>query len=93
MQTELHTFSNRGIELQIPESVLQAVRLPENRIKKELMKELALALYSQEIISFGKARELTGLGKYEFGMLLGQRGIYRHYGTEELEDDLKSLGL
>jgi len=78
----------RGIELQIPESVLQAVRLPENRIRKELMKELALALYSQKIISFGKARELAKLGKYEFGMLLGQRGICRHYGTEELEDDL-----
>ncbi len=88
MQTESYKFSNRGIELQIPESVLQAIRLPENRIRQELMKELALALYSQEIVSFGKARELTGLGKYEFGMLLGQRGICRHYGTDELEDDL-----
>ena len=86
MQTVLS--NNRDIELKIPESVLQAIRLPENRIRKELMKELALALYSQKIISFGKARELTELGKYEFGMLLGQRGICRHYGTEELEDDL-----
>ncbi|MBU4224990.1 MAG: UPF0175 family protein, partial [Chloroflexi bacterium] len=39
-------------------------------------------------LSFGKARELAGMGKYEFGRLLGERGIPRHYGREELEDDL-----
>jgi predicted HTH domain antitoxin len=27
--------------------------------------------------------------KYEFGQLLGERGVLRHYGQEELEDDLK----
>ena len=35
MQTELRTFGNRGIELQIPKPVLQAVRLPENRIRAD----------------------------------------------------------
>jgi predicted HTH domain antitoxin len=29
------------------------------------------------------------MGKHEFGRLLGERGIVRHYGREELEDDLK----
>ena len=88
MQTGLFKNDKRGIELQIPESIVQAIRLPEKRIRQELVKELSLALYSQGIVSFGKARELAGLGKYEFGMLLGQRGICRHYGAEELEDDL-----
>lgn len=88
MQAELYNLSNRGIELKIPESVAQAIRLPENRIRQELMTELALALYSQGIVSFGKARELAELGKYEFGMLLGHRGICRHYGADDLEDDL-----
>ncbi|MCF8296114.1 MAG: UPF0175 family protein [Melioribacteraceae bacterium] len=71
----------------IPESVIQAIRLPEDRMEDELLKELALSLYKQGILSFGKARELTKMGKYEFGKLLGVRKIVRHYGDEELEDD------
>jgi predicted HTH domain antitoxin len=62
--------------------------LPEERISEELLLELALALYSQGMLSLGKARELAGMGKYEFGLLLGKRGILRHYGAEELKDDL-----
>jgi len=77
------------VQLHIPESVVQAMRLPEERISQELLLELAIALYRQGILSFGKARELAGMGKYEFGHLLGDRGVLRHYGREELEDDLK----
>lgn len=76
-------------KLIIPDSVLQAIRLPEDRIQDELLKELAVSLYDQGILSFGKARELAQLGKYEFGKLLGERKIMRHYGREELEDDIK----
>lgn len=77
------------IEIHIPDSVVQAIRLPEERISQELLVELAIALYMQGILSFGKARELADMGKYEFGQLLGKRGVLRHYGQEELEDDLK----
>ncbi len=28
------------------------------------------------------------MDKYEFGQLLGRRGVLRHYGDEELDDDL-----
>jgi len=78
-----------GLQLHIPDSVVQAIQLPEGRKPRELLIELAIALYSQEFLSFGKARELADMGKYEFGQLLGKRGILRHYGQEELEDDLK----
>ena len=76
------------LQLSIPDSILQAIRLPEQRIEQELLHELAIALYSQELLSFGKARELARMDKYEFGQLLAQRGVLRHYGAEELEDDL-----
>ncbi|MEM3466953.1 MAG: UPF0175 family protein [Candidatus Jordarchaeales archaeon] len=76
------------LQLRIPNSVAQAIRLPEERMAQELMVELAIALYTQGLLSFGKARELAGMGKYEFGKLLGKRGILRHYGREELEDDV-----
>ena len=77
-----------GLQLEIPDSVTQAIRLPEKRIKEELLAELALALYARETLSFGKARELAGMSKYAFGQLLGRRGVLRHYGREELEDDI-----
>lgn len=76
------------LHLQIPDSIVQAIRLPEDRIPQELMKELAIALYAQGVLSFGKARELADMETYEFGQLLGKRKVSRHYGREELGDDL-----
>jgi len=76
------------IQLHIPDSVTQAIRLPEDRISQELLIELSIALYNQGILGFGKARELAQMEKYEYAQLLGKRGILRHYGREELEDDL-----
>ena len=78
-----------SVQLKIPDGVAQAIRLPEKRMERDLLIELALALYSQGCLSFGKARELTGLSKYEFGRLLGKRGIPRHYEAEEVEEDIK----
>ena len=77
-----------SLQLSIPDSILQSIRLPEQRIGQELLHELAVALYAQDLLSLGKARELAQMNKYEFGQLLAQRGILRHYGSEELDDDL-----
>jgi predicted HTH domain antitoxin len=77
-----------GIQLVIPDEIVQAIRLPEGQMEHELLKELAVGLYAHGFISFGKAHELAGVGKFEFGRLLGARGVMRHYGPEELQDDL-----
>jgi predicted HTH domain antitoxin len=77
-----------GLQISIPDSIVQAIRLPEDRISQELLIELSVSTYRQGLLSFGKARELAGIGKYEFSQLLGKRGITRHYSGEELEDDL-----
>lgn len=76
------------LQLEIPDSVARAMRLPATNQSKQLLVELAVALYSQGILSFGKARELADMGKAEFGILLGERNVARHYGEEELKDDL-----
>mgnify|MGYP006312936613 CR=1 FL=1 len=79
-----------AIQITIPDSVADAaLRFPHDRIHETLSTELALSLYARGILSFGKARELAGMGKFEFGQLLGQRRISRHYGQEEVEDDLR----
>ena len=77
-----------SLKLEIPDSIAQAIRLPEKRMKEELLIELALALYAQEMLSFGKARELAGMSAYAFGQLLGKREIPRHYGIEDLTEDV-----
>jgi len=42
-----------GLQLHIPDSVTQAIRLPEKRMEEGLLVELALALYAQQVLSFG----------------------------------------
>ena len=77
-----------GIHLEIPDHIAQAIRLPLEEQEQQLMIELAVTLYARGILSFGKARELTGFSKYDFGQLLGKRTIPRHYGAEDLKDDV-----
>ncbi|MCB0052767.1 MAG: UPF0175 family protein [Caldilineaceae bacterium] len=77
-----------GIVLEVPDSVAQAIRLPEKRMQAGLLLELAVALYAQELLSFGKACELAGVSRRDFATTLSMRDVPRHYGAEELEDDL-----
>ncbi len=78
-----------SIIIDIPDSVARAMRLPSAQRQRQIKIELALTLYAQGILSFGKARELAGCDKRAFNFLLGERGIHRHYGEAELEDDLR----
>ena len=76
------------LHLEIPDSVTQAMRLPDGEREQRIMLEIAISLYAQGILSFGKARQLCGMTKYEFGVLLGKRSVPRHYTAEDLQDDL-----
>ncbi len=52
-----------SLRLDIPDSVVQGLRLPEGEIAGRLRTELAIALYAQGVLSLGKAAELaTKLG-------------------------------
>jgi predicted HTH domain antitoxin len=57
----------------------------------ELRQELALHLFEQDKLSFGKARELADVSTAAFQHLLGSRGIPVHYDVEEYEQDLETL--
>lgn len=75
------------VSFEIPREVLRATRMtPE-----ELRRELALHLFEQEKLSFGKARELAEMSVWDFQQLLGSRGIPIHYDVEAYENDLKTL--
>jgi predicted HTH domain antitoxin len=77
-----------GITLQVPDSIVRSLRLPEQEAEGRLLWELALSLYSQDILSFGKAVELAAIPRQRFAELAGQRNIPRHYSPEELAEDL-----
>lgn len=76
------------LHLDIPESVASSLRLPVPEMEPRLRTELAIALYAQCILPFGKASELAEISRYEFAALAGERKIPRHYAESELMQDL-----
>jgi len=79
------------ILIEVPQKILRSAKIPPGEVNERFKQELALRLYEQRILTFGKARELIGLSKWEFSKLLGKAGIKRNYDLEELERDLQTL--
>lgn len=71
----------------IPNEFLLATRMTA----QEIQLELAIALFQQEKLSFGKARELAGLDFWAFQQILGSRGIAPHYDVAELREDMATI--
>jgi predicted HTH domain antitoxin len=77
------------LQLDIPDSIANSLRLPATEAEPRLRTELAIALYAQSILPFGKASELAGVSRYKFADLLGERGVARHYSEGDLAQDLE----
>ncbi|WP_099209754.1 UPF0175 family protein [Thermococcus henrietii] len=67
------------------------VKIPDDEVEERVRIELALRLYEKGILSFGQARRLAGLSKWEFIELLSKEGLGIPYDEEELENDLRVL--
>jgi predicted HTH domain antitoxin len=76
-----------NVTIEIPREIAHAARMTPQALKEEL----ALALYANDKLSFGKARELAGLTAWEFQERLGRRGIPVHYDLDAYEEDLNTL--
>lgn len=79
----------KALILEIPEHVLESVKLPPDEIEKEFRQELALALYQRGVLSSSKACVLAQTTRWEFEMLLGHRRVPRHYSEVDLEEDIQ----
>lgn len=75
------------ISIEIPREVVHAARMAP----QDLRRELAIYLYHQGKLSFGKAREMAGMTVWSFQQLLASREIPVHYDTEDYEEDLTTL--
>lgn len=76
-----------SVTLEIPADVVESVRVPPQEVEARLRLELAVALYTQQLLSGGKAATLAGLTRWQWEDLLAHRQIARHYGDEELTAD------
>jgi len=75
------------ILIAIPREVLHTARMSPAEMKREL----ALTLFQQGRLSFGKARELADMTVWAFQQLLGSRGIPVHYDLEDYLEDQSAL--
>jgi predicted HTH domain antitoxin len=75
------------VALEIPREVIHATKMSA----EELRRELAIHLFQQGKLSFGKAKEMAGMTFWGLQQLLGARGILVHYGVEDYEEDLGAL--
>jgi len=75
------------VAIEIPRELVHATRMST----EELKQELAIHLFQQGKLSFGKAKEMAGMTFWTFQQLLGARGIPVHYGVEDYEEDLRTL--
>ena len=62
--------------IEIPGEVIHSTRMTPEDLKREL----AIHLFEQGKLSFGKAREMAGMTVWAFQQLLGSREISVHYG-------------
>jgi len=77
--------------MNIPDTVVQTIKLPEEEISARLRVELAIRLYRKGLLNFGKSRTLANMKYWDFYELLGKEGVERTYGVNDLNDDLQTL--
>lgn len=75
------------ISIEIPREVVHATRMTP----QELKRELAIYLFQQGKLSFGKARETAEMTVWAFQQLLGSKGISIQYEIQDYEEDLATL--
>ncbi|MFZ6031520.1 MAG: UPF0175 family protein [Chloroflexota bacterium] len=83
--------------LEVPDDLANAIRIPSEERNRRVRCELAIRLYQKgrgtgrSSLSFGKARQLAEMNKWEFHLLLAAEGIERHYDQEEFQADLQTI--
>ena len=77
--------------LEIPEDVLEHVRIRPSELEDTLRTELAVQLYARSLLPKAAARRLSGKERLEFDDLLGKRGIHSELTEEDFELEMSHL--
>ncbi|MCL2147130.1 MAG: UPF0175 family protein [Synergistaceae bacterium] len=79
------------IKMDFPRDVLLAADISEVNAPSDIKKYLALYMFKERILSFGKASVLSGLNKSEFLELAGSKGIPLNYDVDDYREDLNTI--
>ncbi|MBI4615441.1 MAG: UPF0175 family protein [Planctomycetes bacterium] len=82
----------KTVRIELPSEAVEGLRLPRQEIENRLRLELALHLYGEELASAAVSCRLAGIDRDEFWTHLAARRIPRHYGPEELSEDVVFAG-
>ena len=75
------------VAIEIPRELLNITHMTS----EELKRDLAVYLFQQGKLSFGKTREMADMSAWDFQFMLGSRNITFHYDVEEFEEDRGDL--
>lgn len=75
------------ITLNIPDSLAESHTFSQ----VDWLKEVAVALFQQELVTLGRASQIAGMNQIAFQELLYDRGISLHYDLADYQADIASL--
>jgi len=79
------------VMMDLPKDILLAADISEVNATNDIKKYLAIFLFKDRILSFGKAAELSGMDKLNFLEFIGSKGITLNYDSDDYHEDLKLI--
>jgi len=79
------------LKVEISAELALAAGLDESKLSEETARLLALELYRENKVSLGRAAELCETAIEVFMEYAAQHNVPLHYGTDELEEDRRTL--
>ncbi len=78
-----------SVTIDLPDGLLAGVfHVPEAEVPRQVLIELACALYTRHALTHAEAAELARLDRFELSEELARREIPVHYGKDDLAADL-----
>ena len=77
--------------LDMPKDVLLAADISETNAPLDIKKYLALYLFKERMLSFGKAAELAEMDKLSFLELTGSKNISLNYDADDYLEDFHTV--
>ncbi len=79
------------LSVNLPRELVHVLRVRERDFQKAVRESLAVELYREGAVSFGKAAELAMASKWEMFEILAAKKVPLKYYSEDLKQDIDSL--
>ena len=80
------------IPIAIPRDIMLALNQSEKELQAQIQLVIAVSLFQESKLTFGKAVQLAGISRYEFELALAKRGIPIHpIDPGQVASDLEKL--